>query len=129
MADKKLYQIEYTFNTSPKVLYYRLSNPSGLSEWFADDVNLRDSVLTFFWDGSEQQARIISKKENQYIRFHWLDDEGDDEDTYFEFRIEIDELTRDVALHITDFGEEDEIEDSIELWNSQIGSLKHSLGL
>ena len=127
MAEKKMYQIEYTFNTSPKVLYYRLSTPSGLSEWFADDVNLHDGVLTFIWNDSEEQAEILSKKDNHFIKYRWLEDEN--EDTYFEFRIVTDELTGDVALHITDFIEEEEQEDSIELWNSQIGNLKHSLGL
>lgn len=126
MAEKKKYDIEFTFNTSPKVLYYRLSNPSGLSEWFADDVNLRKGIYTFTWDGSEEQATLVSKKDQVFIRFHWLEDE--DEDTYFEFRIRIDELTNDVALLISDFAEEDEIDDAIDLWESQVGALKQLLG-
>jgi len=40
-----------------------------------------------------------------------------------------DELTGDVALLITDFAEEEDIEDSQELWNKQISNLKHILGL
>ena len=127
MAEKKKYDIEFTFNTSPKVLYYRLSNPSGLSEWFADDVNLRKGIYTFIWDGSEEKAELVSKKNQVYIRFHWLEDE--DEETYFEFRIRIDELTNDVALIISDFAEEDEIDDAIDLWDSQVGALKQILGV
>lgn len=127
MEDKSEIQIEYTFNTSPKVLYYRLSSPSGLSEWFCDDANLRDGIYTFYWDNAEQDAKLISKKENVFIRFQWLEDEGTD--FYFEFRIVKDELTGDVALHVIDFAEDDEKEDTIELWNTQFSSLKHSLGL
>jgi len=121
------YTIEFTINTSPKVLFYRLSSPGGLSEWFADDVNLQGNIFTFIWDGSEQQAELLLKKDNKYVRFKWLDDEN--EKAFFEFRINIDELTRDVALMITDFAEADEKEESIELWTKQIESLKHTIGL
>ncbi|MEA3443995.1 MAG: START-like domain-containing protein [Bacteroidota bacterium] len=127
MSDYQEIILEYTFNTSPKVLYYRLSNPSGLAEWFADDVNISDNIFTFIWDGSEEQAELISKKENVYIRFKWLE-EGK-ENTFLEFRIVVHELTGDVALLVTDYVEEDEKEDTIELWNTQVGNLKHSLGL
>ncbi len=119
--------MEYTINSSPKVLYARLSTPGGLSEWFADDVNLKGNVFSFIWNAIEQRAVVTQKKENKYIRFHWI--EEPDENTYFEFRINIDELTGDVALVVTDFTEEDEKEDSIELWNTQISELKHTLGL
>ncbi len=127
MSEKIQYQLEYTFNTSPKVLYYRLSAPAGLSEWFSDDVNIKGNNYTFIWDGSEEVAEVLSKKENSFIKFHWLDHE--DEKTFLEFRIAIDELTNDVALIVTDFVEEDEKEDAIELWDTQISALKHSLGL
>jgi uncharacterized protein YndB with AHSA1/START domain len=119
--------LEYTINSSPRVLYTRLSTPGGLAEWFADDVNLKGNVFTFIWDGVEQKAVVIQKKENKYIRFQWIDEA--DKNTYFEFRINIDELTGDVALVVTDFVEEDDKEDSIELWNTQISELKHTLGL
>ena len=119
--------MEYTINSSPKVLYSRLSTPGGLAEWFADDVNLKGNVFTFIWNGVEQKAVVIQKKENKYIRFQWIDEV--DKNTYFEFRINVDELTGDVALVVTDFVEEDEAEDSIELWNTQINELKHTLGL
>ncbi len=117
--------LEYPINSSPKVLYARLSTPGGLSEWFADDVNLKGNIFSFIWEGTEQQAEVIQKKENKYIRFKWLDDP----DSYFEFRVSIDELTKDVALVITDFAEDDEIDDTTELWNTQVAELKHIIGL
>lgn len=119
--------LEYPINSSPKVLYTRLSTPGGLSEWFADDVNLKGSTFSFIWEGAEQKAEVLQKKENKYIRFSWLEEE--EEDTYFEFRINIDELTKDVALVITDFVDEDEVEDTTELWNTQVAELKHTIGL
>jgi len=125
MFDK--YELEFTLNTSPKVLFNRLSTPSGLSEWFADDVNLKADKFTFIWDGHEQVAEVLSKKSNNHIRFRWIDTE--DQDAYFEFRIQKDELTGDLALIVTDFAEEEEKDDAIELWNSQISELKHVIGL
>ena len=83
---KKRILLEYTINSSPKLLFPRLSTPGGLAEWFADDVNVKGKIFTFIWDGSESKAEVLQKKENRYIRFHWLDDEPE---TYFEFRITI----------------------------------------
>jgi uncharacterized protein YndB with AHSA1/START domain len=124
---KTKYELEYTFNTSPNFLYSRLSTPEGLSEWFADNVNLKRGKFQFIWEGAEQEATVIQKKTNKFIRFHWEDDE--DQENYFEFRIHTDELTGDVALLITDFAEEDEKDDAIDLWDSQISELKHGIGL
>lgn len=124
---KKQFELEYIINSSPKVLFSRLSTASGLSEWFADDVTVKGKILTFIWEGTEQKAELISKKDNKYVRFHWMDDE--DKNSFFEFRINIEEITGDVALLITDFAEEDEKEDSIDLWDSQISELKHVIGL
>jgi uncharacterized protein YndB with AHSA1/START domain len=123
---KKKVNLEYSINSSPKVLYARLSTPGGLAEWFADDVNLKGKVFSFIWNNSEQKAEVVQKKENKYIRFKWLDDP---EDSFFEFRISIDEITGDVALVVTDFCDEDEEDDTVELWNTQITELKHIIGL
>ena len=124
---KTKYELEYTLNTSPNFLYSRLSTPEGLSEWFADNVNLKRGNFQFIWEGAEQEASVIQKKSNKYIRFHWEDDE--DLEHYFEFRIHTDELTGDVALLITDFAEEDEKDDAIDLWDTQISELKQAIGL
>lgn len=124
MTDKLKMQLEYVINCSPKVLYNRLSTASGLSEWFADDVRLKGKQFTFIWEGSSQVAEMTLRKENSLVRFSWLEEEG----TYFEFKITRDELTNDVSLIVVDFTEEDEQEETEELWNSQIAELKHILG-
>jgi len=125
---KKKIILEYTINSSPRVLFPRLSTPGGLSEWFADNVNIKGNLYSFFWEESEQTAEIVQKKENKYIRFRWLN-EDDPESQWFEFRINTDELTGDTALIITDFTAEEDKEGTIELWNSQIAKLKHVIGL
>jgi len=124
---KQKYELEYSMNTSMEILYTRLSTPGGLSEWFADDVNLDGNIYTFFWSKTPEQAEVLQKKENKLIRFRWLDD--NDSKSYFEFKIMEHELTGDVSLMITDFCLEDEKEDSIVLWDKQIADLKRVIGL
>ena len=127
MSDLVKYSIELSINSSVNVLYKRLSTPSGLAEWFADNVNLKDNIFTFFWDDSEQSAKLIKKKTNKFIQFKWLDDEY--KESYFEFHIQVDEMTSDVSIIITDFAEDlDEKEEQILLWKQQIESLKRAIG-
>jgi len=125
---KKKIQLEYTLNSSPKILFSRLSTPGGLSEWFADDVNVNGNTYVFFWEGEEFKADVVQKRENKYIRFRWHDAE-DQESSCLEFRISMDDLTGDVALIIIDFVDEEDMDSAIELWDSQVNKLKHVLGL
>jgi len=124
---KKKIELEYPINSSPKVLFNRLSTPGGLAEWFADDVNLQGGIYTFIWEKSEQQAEVVQRKDNKYIRFRWVEEE--DKESYFEFRLNQDELTGDVSLMVTDFAEDDETTDAVDLWDTQIAELKHVIGL
>lgn len=129
MSEKKKYELEYLLKTSPKVLYNLIATPSGLSEWFADNVNInQDDVYTFIWDGSEEEARLITKKNGEYIKWQWLADEEDGEKTYFEFKVETDPMTKLTLFYVTDFSEEDEIEEAKSLWDSQISELKRIIG-
>ncbi len=123
---KEKYQLEFEVRSAPKVLYNRLATPGGLSEWFADNVNIKGDTYSFFWDGSEEMAKLLEKKPGESIRFQWMEDEGSD--AYFEFKIHIDKLTKEVALIITDFAEPDESESAQMLWESQIHELQHILG-
>jgi uncharacterized protein YndB with AHSA1/START domain len=107
------------------MLYQYLATPSGLSEWFADNVNSRGEKFTFIWDGAEEEAKLLKRKTDEFVRFNW--EEGDD-DTYFEMKIIVDEITKDVSLFITDFAEEDEVEESKMLWTNQVSDLKQVLG-
>lgn len=125
MSEKIKYELEFPIQASPNMLYQYISTASSLTEWFADDVNSRGKVFSFFWDGSEEKAELLSSKNNQYVKFRWLEN---DEDSFFEIRIAVDELTKDVSLMIIDFSDEDEIEESKMLWESQISDLKQVLG-
>jgi len=126
MSEKKKFTIEYEIKSSPRILYTFLSEPNGLSQWFADDVNISDQSFTFTWDDGEQQkAKLVSAKENKLVRFKWVDDEPQ---CYFEMEILQDELTNDVALSVTDFAAEDAIGERKLIWDNQIQYLISVLG-
>jgi len=127
MEDKIKYEMEFPIHASPSLLYQYISTPSGLSEWYADNVNSRGELFTFIWEGSEEKAKLVSKKSDERVKFKWLDDE--DTPYFFEIRIQVDEITKDVSIMITDFAEdEDEIEEGKMLWENMISNLKQVLG-
>ena len=126
MASKNIFQIEFPIRSSLKILFNQISTPSGLSEWFADNVNLNGKNYTFFWDGDEQEAELLTKKNNQSIKFRWTDEP---KDTFFELKIIVDDITQDISLIITDFAEDNEDEEEAKLlWNKQIEKLRQSIG-
>ena len=126
--EKEKFELEFPLRASPKMLFPFLSTTSGLSEWFCDDVNSRTELFTFFWDGSEEQAILLKKKQDALVRFRWVEDDEEGLDTYFEFRIQVDDLTKDTSIIVTDFAEPDEIEEAKQLWDSQIHELQHIIG-
>jgi uncharacterized protein YndB with AHSA1/START domain len=125
MSNKVKFEIEFVIQSSPQLLYQYLATPSGLSEWFADNVNSRGEMFSFIWDDSEEEAKLLKRKSDEFVKFAW---EGNDDDTYFEMKIIVDEITKDVSLFITDFAEEDEVEEAKMLWANQISDLKQVLG-
>ncbi|MEO0037598.1 MAG: hypothetical protein RIQ59_809 [Bacteroidota bacterium] len=128
MSSKVRYEIEFPINSSPQLLYQYISSPSGLQEWFADKVNSRGEFFTFEWNDSQENARLASKKTGEKIKFKWIDENKKDTEYYFEIRILEDELTKDVSLLIVDFAEEDELDESKQLWENQVSDLKHVIG-
>jgi uncharacterized protein YndB with AHSA1/START domain len=125
MSKKIRYTTEYPVRCSPVILYEFLSTSSGLQEWFADKVSDSDGVFNFTWSGSTENAEVLEKEENKYIRFHW---EESPKDEYFEFRIEKSEVTNQTILVINDFAEKKEIADQSLLWESQVKELFHRIG-
>jgi uncharacterized protein YndB with AHSA1/START domain len=123
---KGKFVLEFLVKSSPTLLFDFLATPSGLSEWFADDVDIRNEEFTFHWDGQIQRAKLLAYKQDHLLRLRWVDK---NDDFYFEFRIDHDDLTGDVTLLITDFGEsEDDLRTSKLLWESQVHKLMKVLG-
>ena len=128
MDQKVRYEIEFPVNSSPQLLYQYISTPSGLAEWFADDVNSRGEFFTFIWDDTQEKARLASKKSGEKVKFRWVDDKNKDTEYFFELHILEDELTKDVSLLVVDFAEKNEIPEASQLWENQISDLKHLIG-
>ena len=126
MSDRIKFEMEFPIKVSQRLLFQYLSTPSGLSEWFADNVNSRGEKFIFIWDDSEETANLVLKKMPEKIQFQWQEDQ--DTDYFFELRIQFDEITKDVSLIVTDFADEDEVEESKMLWTNQVSDLRKVLG-
>jgi hypothetical protein len=128
MKPKVKYELEFPIHSSPQLLYQYIITPSGLSEWFSDNVNSRGEYYTFIWDDSQENAKLVSKKTGEKVKFKWLDEDGKDTEYYFELKIQVDEITNDVSLIVVDFSEEDELPENKLLWESLVSDLKHVIG-
>jgi uncharacterized protein YndB with AHSA1/START domain len=122
---KQIFTLEFPVRCSPSILYVFLSTPTGLSEWFADKVDERDGIFYFGWDGSVEQAEVIERETDKFIRYHWL---SAPDGEYFEMRIDKSEITNQTILVIKDFAEKKDIKDQTLLWDHQIKDLFHRLG-
>ncbi|MBU2527222.1 MAG: SRPBCC domain-containing protein [Bacteroidetes bacterium] len=126
MTSKIKFEIEFSIHASTALLYQYISTASGLAEWFADNVNSRGEIFTFIWDDNEEKAKLLSKKTGERVKFRWLADENTA--YFFEMKIVEDEITKDVSIVVTDFAEEDEVEENKMLWENMIQELKHLIG-
>lgn len=123
---KERVTMEFMVHSAPNVLYELISTPSGFSEWYCDDVNVRGDQFTFIWGNEEEATTLVGRKAPEVVRFHRNNDP--DETTFFEFRIRIDAMTGEVALIVTDHAVAGEVEETRSLWASQIASLVRVLG-
>ena len=128
MKPKVKYELEFPIHSSPQLLYQYIITPSGLSEWFADNVNSRGEFYTFIWDDSEENAKLTSKKAGEKVKFKWLDENKKETEYFFELKIQVDEINNDVSLIIVDFSEEEELPENKLLWESLVSDLKHVIG-
>ena len=128
---KTLYTGDYEINASTKMLYPYIYSPSGLAQWFADDVTINaDGIYTFDWEGEKNPAKLLAHRTNHYVKFEFLpNNEEDEEDpAYFELRLELNELTQSVFIKITDYSDIDDLEELKDLWDSLIDSLRETVG-
>lgn len=128
MSEKRKIELEYLLKTSVKVFEGLIFTPSGMAEWFADDVNVKDDIYNFHWDGSDEQARLIGKKMGSFMRWQWLVDEEEGLDTYFEIKYEVDSLTKALVLNIVDFADEEDYDEIKMLWESAVVEMKRVIG-
>ena len=127
MSCLKKYAIEYPIKSSIKILYDFISTPESFAEWFSEKVTIKDGLITFNWYESELKARLIAKKENEMVRYQWLD-EHEHPAQFLEFKIEVEPITNDLSLIITDFCIPEDVEEQKGLWDLSIHNLIKRIG-
>jgi len=131
MAEKKLFTADYEIHASIKMLYPYIQTAGGLSEWFADDVriNNQNKTYTFLWDNESHVAKEVAHRTNHFVRFEFLPESPDDKDpSYFELRLEFNELTQSVYLKVTDYSDFEDLREVQDLWNGLIENLRKTVG-
>ena len=131
MTKKRIFTADYEIHASAKMLYPYIQTASGLSEWFADNVNINpEKVFTFVWDNDEHKAILTSHRTNQFVRFEYLPETstGKSDPSYFELRIEVNELTQTLFLKVVDYSDFDDLDELQDLWDGLIENLKKVVG-
>jgi hypothetical protein len=134
MAKKKLFTADYEVHASVKMLYPYIQTASGLSEWFADNVIInnqdKDKIHTFLWDHEEHRAKQIAHRTNHFVRFEFLPEgEADNNDpSYFELRLEFNELTQSVFLKVFDYSDFEDVKELRDLWGGLVENLRKVVG-
>ncbi len=119
-------EMEFIFRASPAILYKFFTTPSCLIRWFCDEVDITSDTFSFSWEGSVEVAELIDDIEEERVRFKWED--ADDENEFLEFRMMRSPVTGETILEITDYCDEDEVDDQKQLWESQIKMLRQETG-
>jgi len=119
-------EMEFIFRASPAILYNFLTTPATLVRWFCDEVDIQDDVYTFSWEGSEEVAEMVDDIEEERVRFKWQD--ADDPEEYLEFNMYKSKITNETVMEVTDFCDDDEVEEQKDLWATQLKKLKVECG-
>jgi uncharacterized protein YndB with AHSA1/START domain len=119
------FTVEFLLRASPAIVYKFLTTPSCLTRWFCDEVDINGEDFTFVWSGAEEIAEIIDDIEDELVRFRWEDAE---EEEYLEFKITTSPVTGETILEVTDFCDDDEVEDQRQLWITQIERMRKEMG-
>ncbi|MCB0639192.1 MAG: activator of HSP90 ATPase 1 family protein [Lewinella sp.] len=123
--DRVKFTVEFLLRASPAIVYKFLTTPSCLTRWFCDEVDINGDEYTFVWSGAEEIAEIIDDFEDELVRFRWEDAE---EEESLEFKISTSPVTGETILEVTDFCDEDEVEDQRQLWITQIERMRKEMG-
>jgi uncharacterized protein YndB with AHSA1/START domain len=129
---KQKIDIEYPLmTTSPNIVWEQISSAHGLERWMADRVTEEDGVFTFTWGEPWTQqdirkAQLVEYVKYDHITLHW---EEEEDNSYWEMRIEKSDLTSNLNLLITDFADDDDADGLRILWESNLDRLHRASGL
>ena len=132
---KQKIDIEYPLATkSPAIIWEQINSAHGLERWFADHVSEEDGIFTFTWgepwtEQDIRQAHVVEAQKFERIRLKWDYEDEEDDESYWEMRIEKSDLTHNLNLMITDFAEDDDVDGLKILWESCLDRLHRASGL
>ena len=128
---KKLFTADFEVHASVKMLYPYIQTAGGLSEWFADNVNINpEKIFTFMWDNEAHKAVMSAHRTNHFCKFEYLPETDEDkkDPSYFELRLEINELTQTTFIRVFDYSDFDDMDELHDLWESLIDRLRKVVG-
>ena len=131
MARKKLFTEDYEIHASIKMLYPYIESASGLAEWFADNVRISpEKVFTFEWDNESHKAMMIAHPINHSTKFEFIPETAEDKKdaSFFELRLELDELTQTTFLKVTDYSDFEDLAELRDIWSGLVENLKTVIG-
>jgi uncharacterized protein YndB with AHSA1/START domain len=117
--------LEFIFRASPTIIYNFVTTTSCLVRWYCDEVDITNDTYTFYWTGSSETAHLIDDIEDERVKFKW--DHADDSE-YLEFRMYKSDVTNETILEITDFSDEDEVQETKDLWETLMVELRKECG-
>ncbi|MCC5946551.1 MAG: ATPase [Bernardetiaceae bacterium] len=130
---KYKYTAEYEIKASPQLLYEYLATAYGLSEWFAERVEVKQAKLyDIYWDNESHLAKIAVKRTNKMIRYVFVN--GEDEKhtpkdaSYLEFKLSYNDFTESTFLSVTDYSDMEDDKALEDLWNGLVNNLKNKVG-
>jgi uncharacterized protein YndB with AHSA1/START domain len=118
------FQVEYMFKASPSIIYLFVTQPTCLVRWFSDRVDNIGDRYVFDWEGDHEEATMVDDIEDELVKFKW--DERPDE--FLQFRIYKTDITSETILEITDFCDDDEVKEQIDVWDLYIKKFKTFCG-
>lgn len=105
-----------------------LITPGGLSEWFADDVNvLSDNSYRFVIDGEEIIGKVLGQKQNKFIKVQFQDDV--DDPSVLEIILDQNELTQAVYVVVKEYSDQYESDqEHYDVWEGLVDDLRDLVG-
>ncbi|MEM8586001.1 MAG: START-like domain-containing protein [Bacteroidota bacterium] len=123
--DRVKFTVEFMCKASPAIVYKFLTTPACLMRWFCDEVDIEGDTFTYIWAGEPEVAELIDSVEDEMLKFQWEDGEPGE---YLEFKIGRGEVTNGTIINVTDFADEDEVQDAQNLWEKQLTRMKEEMG-
>ncbi|MCC6817216.1 MAG: activator of HSP90 ATPase 1 family protein [Saprospiraceae bacterium] len=118
------FQVEYMFKSSPSIIYLFVTQTTAIVRWFCDKVDNIGDRYTFSWEGSDEVADIVMDIEDELVKFAWVDREGE----FLQFRIYKTDITNETILEVSDYCDDDEVDEQKDLWEVYIKKLKAASG-